>query len=61
MPKALHIFTDEDHVHLNNGKSVNVPIATISDGIDTNNPKPHTLISPLHIADYGMETEAFNN
>lgn len=60
-PKELHIFTDEDHVHLNGGKSVMVPIATITEGIDTSNPKRHTLINPLHIAGYGMDGETFNN
>ena len=60
-PKVLHIFTDEDHVHLNNGKNVMVPIATISEGIDTSNPKRHALIRPLHIAGYGMDAETFND
>lgn len=60
-PKELHIFTDEDHVHLNGGKSVMVPIATITEGIDTSNPKRHTLINPLHIAGYGMDSETFND
>ena len=60
-PKVLHIFTDEDHVHLNNGKSVMVPIATISEGIDTSNPRRHALIRPLHIAGYGMDAETFND
>ena len=60
-PKVLHIFTDEDHVHLNNGKSVMVPIATISEGIDVSNPKRHELIRPLHIAGYGMDGETFND
>ena len=60
-PKVLHIFADEDHVHLNNGKSVMVPIATISEGIDTSNPRRHELIRPLHIAGYGMDAETFND
>ena len=60
-PKELHIFTDEDHVHLNGGKSVMVPIATISEGIDTSDPKRHKLINPLHIAGYGMNGETFND
>lgn len=60
-PKTLHIFTDEDHVHLNNGKSVMVPIATISEGIDVSDPKRHELIRPLHIAGYGMDGETFND
>ena len=60
-PKVLHIFTDEDHVHLNGGKSAMVPIATITGGVDTSDPKRHRLIDPLHIAGYGMDVEAFND
>lgn len=60
-PKELHIFTDEDHVHMNDGKNEIVPIATITEGVDTGNPKRHKLIKPLHIAGYGMDGETFND
>lgn len=60
-PKELHIFADEDHVHMKDGRSAMVPLATITEGIDTSNPKRHRLINPLHIAGYGMDAEAFND
>ena len=60
-PEELHIFTDEDHVHMKDGRNAIVPLATIAEGIDTSNPKRHVLINPLHIAGYGMEAEAFDD
>ena len=60
-PEELHIFADEDHVHLKDGRNAIVPLVTITEGIDTSNPKRHALINPLHIAGYGMEAEAFND
>ena len=60
-PEELHLFADEDHVHLKDGRSAIVPLVTITEGIDTSNPKRHQLINPLHIAGYGMDAEAFND
>ena len=60
-PEELHIFADEDHVHLKNGKSAIVPLVTIAEGVDTSNPKRHRLINPLHISGYGMESEVLND
>ena len=60
-PEELHLFADEDHAHLKDGKSAIVPLVTISEGIDKSNPKRHRLINPLHIAGYGMKAEAFND
>lgn len=60
-PEELHLFADEDHAHLKDGRSAIVPLVTISEGIDKSNPKRHRLINPLHIAGYGMEAEAFND
>ncbi len=60
-PEVLHIFADEDHVHLKNGKNTMVPLVTITEGIDESNSKRHSLISPLHIAGYGMDAETFND
>lgn len=60
-PEELHLFADEDHVHLKDGRSAIVPLVTIAEGIDTSNPKRHKLIKPLHIAGYGMDTEALND
>ena len=60
-PEVLHLFADEDHVHLNDGRNAIVPLVTISEGIDTSNPKRHKLINPLHIAGYGMDAQTFND
>ena len=60
-PEELHLFADEDHVHLKDGRNAIVPLVTISEGIDTSNPKRHRLINPLHIAGYGMDAEAFDD
>ena len=60
-PEELHLFADEDHVHLKEGSSTIVPLVTITEGIDTSNPKRHKLINPLHIAGYGMDAEAFDD
>lgn len=60
-PEELHLFADEDHVHLKGGRSAIVPLVTITEGIDTSNPKRHQLINPLHIAGYGMDAEVFND
>lgn len=60
-PEELHIFADEDHVHMKGGRSAIVPLVTITEGIDTSNPKRHRLIDPLHIVGYGMEAEAFDD
>ena len=60
-PEVLHIFMDEDHSHLKDGRCVIVPLATITEGIDMSNPKRHRLINPLHIGGFGMDAEAFND
>lgn len=60
-PEELHIFADEDHVHMKDGRNAIVPLVTITEGIDTSNPKRHRLINPLHIAGYRMEAEAFDD
>ena len=38
-----------------------MPLVTITEGMDTGNPKRHRLINPLHVAGYGMEAETFND
>ena len=59
-PEILDIFADEDHVHLTPKGSAIVPLVTITEGMDTSNPKRHKTIHPLHIGAYGMEQSAFN-
>lgn len=58
-PEVLDLFADEDHVHLNPKGSAVVPVVTITEGIDTSEPKRHRTISPVHVAAYGMEIQAF--
>ncbi len=59
MPETLDIFADEDHVHLTpKGKAI-VPLVTITEGMDTSNPKRHRTIHPIHVAAFGMTAEAF--
>ena len=60
-PEELHLFADEDHVHLKDGRNAIVPLVTISEGIDTSDPKRHRLVNPLHVAGYGMDAETFND
>ena len=58
-PETLDIFADEDHVHLTpKGKAI-VPLVTITEGMDTSNPKRHKTIHPIHVAAFGMTAEAF--
>jgi len=58
-PKEIHIFADEDHVHLRPKKSAIVPIVTITEGIDISNEKRHKTIEPVHFQGYGMNTHSF--
>ena len=58
-PSELHIFADEDHVHLRPKKSVIVPLVTVTEGIDVSNPKRHKTISPVHFQGYGMDNHTF--
>ena len=58
-PETLDIFADEDHIHLTpKGKAI-VPLVTITEGMDTSNPKRHRTINPIHLAAFGMTAEAF--
>ena len=58
-PETLDIFADEGHVHLTpKGKAI-VPLVTITEGIDTSNPKRHKTVHPIHLAAFGTTTDAF--
>ena len=59
-PKVLHIFADEDHVHLRPKRSVCVPLVTVCKGIDASDKKRHRTIEPLHFAGYGMSLPVFS-
>ena len=58
-PSELHIFADEDHVHLRPRRSAIVPLVTVTEGIDMSNPKRHKTISPVHFQGYGMDNHVF--
>lgn len=58
-PSEIHIFADEDHVHLRPKQSGMVPLVTVTEGIDISNDKRHRTKSPLHFQGYGMEINAF--
>ena len=58
-PSELHLFADEDHAHLRPKKSTTIPLVTVTEGIDTTDPKRHKTISPLHFQGYGMSNHVF--
>ena len=57
-PRELHLFADEDHVHMKNGRNAMVPLVTITEGIDTSK-KRHKTINPVHFEGYGMDNQDF--
>ena len=58
-PPELHIFADEDHVHLRPKKSAFVPLVTVTEGMDVSDKKRHKTINPVHFQGFGMSNEAF--
>lgn len=58
-PEALHIFADEDHASLQNGKDAIVPLITVCGGKKRVCEGRNELIEPLHIQGYAMEPEDF--
>ena len=57
-PPELHVFADEDHVHMKDGRSVAVPLVTVTEGIDAGK-KRHKSIHPVHFEGFGMEIQDF--
>jgi len=57
-PPELHLFADEDHAHLQNGRSAMVPLVTVTEGIDVSK-KRHASINPVHFEGYAMEPHDF--
>ena len=57
-PKVLHLFADEDHAHLKNGRTAIVPLVTVTEGIDASQ-KRHQTIRAVHFEGYGVENERF--
>ena len=57
-PETLDLFADEDHVHLRPKGSAVVPLLTITEGMDTKDPKRHKTIHPFHLGAYGVQPAA---
>lgn len=57
-PKELHLFADEDHVHMRSGRSAIVPLLTVTEGIDASN-KRHKTINAVHFEGYGINNQSF--
>jgi hypothetical protein len=58
-PPELHLFADEDHVHLRPKGVAYVPLVTVTEGIDTTNPKRHSTVRPLHFQGCGVVNSRF--
>jgi hypothetical protein len=56
-PERIHIFADEDHVHLQEKKSAILPIVTICEGKETVCKGRNELIDPIHINGYGLKPD----
>lgn len=56
-PKELHLFADEDHVHLQNGQSAMVPLLTVTEGVDCS-ARRHKTVNAVHFEGCGMSNEA---
>ena len=57
-PRELHVFMDEDHVHMKNGRNAIVPLLTVTEGIDSSK-KRHKTINAVHFEGYGITTDSF--
>ena len=58
----IHIFVDEGHTSIKTKKgkrNVQVPIATVTGGVDTTNSNRHKLINPLYLASYYGSPDKF--
>ncbi len=58
-PPELHLFADEDHVHLRPKGGAYVPLVTVTEGIDTANAKRHRTVKPLHFQGCGVANSEF--
>jgi hypothetical protein len=53
-PEVLHIFADEDHVGLQDGKNTQIPLITYCGGKKAVWKGRNELIDPVHIQGYGL-------
>jgi hypothetical protein len=56
-PTVLHLFADEDHVHMKSGRNAIVPLITITEGIDTTSNR-HKTINPTHFGGFGVDIQS---
>lgn len=56
-PESLHIFADEDHVHLQNGRSTILPLVTVCAGKRNVSGERNALIEPAHVNGYGLRPD----
>ena len=54
-PERIHIFADEDHVHLQDGKSDILPLITICSGKEYVSKDRYELSDRVHINGYGLD------
>jgi hypothetical protein len=54
-PEAIHIFADEDHVSLQDGRTAIVPLVTVCEGKRPVSEGRFELIEPFHVQGYGTE------
>jgi len=55
-PPELHVFADEDHVHMKSGNHRIVPLVTVTEGIDAS-VKRHKTIHSIHFEGFGMDNQ----
>jgi hypothetical protein len=56
-PETLHIFADEDHVHMQSGRSSILPLMTVCGGKLPVCKGRNELVSPVHLNGYGRKPE----
>jgi hypothetical protein len=56
-PESLHIFADEDHVSLQDGKTAIVPLVTVCEGKRQVCEGRFGLVEPFHAQGFGMRPE----
>ena len=58
-PEILHIFADEDHVHLQSGKNTIVPLVTVCGGKAAVCEGRNRLTDPFYVQGYAMKPEDY--
>ena len=56
-PERIHIFADEDHVDMQDGKNTILPLITICEGKVPVCKGRNELIDPIHLNGYGLSSE----